>query len=94
MLSSDPITVYRRNLQKTYINLLVDIMTNDKSQSSYYKRFGVNIDFKSSDIRSIVLGEIINLDKKIKIKIKKTNDFSSVSHLKYIRSVISDYTEN
>ena len=94
MLSSDPIKVYRRNLQKTYINLLVDIMTNDKSQSSYYKRFGVNIDFKSSDIRSIVLGEIINLDKKIKIKIKKTNDFSSVSHLKYIRSMISDYTEN
>ena len=94
MLSSDPIKVYRRNLQKTYINLLVDIMTNDKSQSSYYKRFGINIDFKSSDIRSIVLGEIIDLDKKIKIKIKKTNDVSSVNHLRYIRSMISDYTDN
>ena len=94
MLGPDPIKVYRRNLQKTYINLLVDIMKNDKNQSSYYKRFGVNIDFKSSDIRSIVLGEIISLDKKIKIKIKKAKDGSSVSHLKYIRTMISDYTED
>jgi len=69
-------------------------MKNDKTQSSYYKRFGTNIDFKSSDIRSIVLGEIISLDKKIKIKIKKKNDDSSINHLKYIKSLIAEYNKD
>ena len=94
MSDTSPIKFYRRNLQKTYINKLLDIMKNDKTQSSYYKRFGTNIDFQSSDIRSIVLGEIISLDKKIKLKIKKTNDDSSINHLKYIRTLISEYNED
>ena len=91
---TSPIKSYRRNLQKTYINKLIDIMRNNKTQSSYYKRFGTNIDFQSSDIRSIVLGEIISLDKKIKIKIKKTNDDSSINHLKYIKTLISEYNKD
>jgi len=94
MSDTSPIKFYRRNLQKTYINKLLDIMKNDKTQSSYYKRFGTNIDFKSSDIRSIVLGEIISLDKKIKIKIKKKNDDSSINHLKYIKSLIAEYNKD
>ena len=69
-------------------------MRNNKTQSSYYKRFGTNIDFQSSDIRSIVLGEIISLDKKIKIKIKKKNDDSSINHLKYIKTLISEYNKD
>ena len=51
MSDTNPIKFYKRNLQKTYINKLLDIMENDKTQSSYYKRFGTNIDFQSSDIR-------------------------------------------
>ena len=94
MSDTSPIKFYRRNLQKTYINKLLDIMKNDKTQSSYYKRFGANIDFQSSDIRSIVLGEIISLDKKIKIKIKKTNDDSSINHLKYIKTLIAEYNKD
>ena len=94
MSDTSPIKSYRRNLQKTYINKLIDIMRNNKTQSSYYKRFGTNIDFQSSDIRSIVLGEIISLDKKIKIKIKKTNDDSSINHLKYIKTLISEYNKD
>ena len=94
MSDASPIKSYRRNLQKTYINKLIDIMRNNKTQSSYYKRFGTNIDFQSSDIRSIVLGEIISLDKKIKIKIKKTNDDSSINHLKYIKTLISEYNKD
>ena len=69
-------------------------MKNDKTQSPYYKRFGTNIDFQSSDIRSIVLGEIISLDKKIKIKIKKSNDDSSINHLKYIKTLIAEYNKD
>ena len=91
---TSPIKFYRRNLQKTYINKLLDIMKNDKTQSPYYKRFGTNIDFQSSDIRSKVLGEIISLDKKIKIKIKKTNDDSSINHLKYIKTLIAEYNKD
>ena len=68
-------------------------MKNEKTQSNYYKRYGVNIKFDESDIRPIILGEIIDLKKKIESKIKRTKEESTLNHLFYIKMNLNEITE-
>ncbi len=90
----NPINIIKRNLQKSYINIFIDMLNEDKKQSSYGKRFGNNIDYASSDIKPILMGKIFNLNKKIKNKIKKTRDEATLNHLKYISMQLSEFTDN
>ncbi len=94
LYNDSSIKIYNRNLQKSYINILLDIMKNEKTQSNYYKRFGINIKFDASDIRPIVLGEIMELEKLIKSKIKKTKDKNTLNHLRYLLLNISEVTDD
>ena len=69
------------------------MINDDRKQSSYYKRFGNNIDYASSDINPIFMGKVFDLNKKIK-KIKKTRDEATSNHLKYISMELSEFTDN
>ena len=88
--NSNPIELYQRNLQKSYVNILLDMMKNEKNQSNYYKRFGANIKFNESDIRPIILGELIVLQEKLKVKLKKSKDKKTRNHLQYLKMMIDD----
>ena len=88
--NSNPIELYQRNLQKSYINILLDMMKNEKTQSNYYKRFGANIKFSESDIRPIILGELRDLQEKFKIKSKKTKDKETKNHIQYLKMMIDE----
>ena len=89
-----PTVIIKRNLQKTYVNIFIDMINNDKKQSSYGKRFGNNINYASSDIKPILMWKIFDLNKKIKNKIKKTRDEATSNHLKYISMQLSEFTDN
>ena len=86
--NTNPIELYKRNLQKSYINIFIDMMENEKTQSNYYKRFGANIKFSESDIRPIILGELKDLQVKFNIKFKKTKDKETRNHLQYLKMMI------
>ena len=86
--NTNPIELYKRNLQKSYINIFIDMMENEKTQSNYYKRFGANIKFSESDIRPIILGELKDLQEKFNIKSKKTKDKETRNHLQYLKMMI------
>ena len=86
--NTNPIELYKRNLQKSYINIFIDMMENEKTQSNYYKRFGANIKFSESDIRPIILGELKDLQQKFNIKSKKTKDKETRNHLQYLKMMI------
>ena len=64
LYSSQSINLYNRNLQKGYVNILINLMNENQTQLSYYRRYGSNVKFDESDIRPIVLAELINLEKK------------------------------
>ena len=86
--NTNPIELYKRNLQKSYINIFIDMMENEKTQSNYYKRFGANIKFSESDIRPIILGELKDLQEKFNIKSKKIKDKETRNHLQYLKMMI------
>ena len=92
--SNTIINLYYRNLQKGYINILFDLMKENKTQSSYSKRNGANIKFEESDIRPIILSELMSLQKKIKSGIKQTKDKKTKDHLNYLDLLIKKTTEN
>ncbi len=92
--NSSPISMYQRNLQKTYVNILFDMINNDKSQSNFSKRYGTNVSYESSDIKSILIGKVFDLDKRIKSKLKRTKDEGSLNHLRHLSLLISDFIDN
>jgi|TARA_B110000881_G_scaffold219052_1_gene239931 hypothetical protein len=91
--SNQSINLYNRNLQKGYVNILIDLMSENKTQLSWYKRYGANIKFDESDIRPIILNELIDLEKKIKSGIKQSKDKNTKNHLTYLGLLIKETTE-
>ena len=92
--SNSVISLYERNLQKGYINLLINTLKESKTQSTYSKRNGANIKFDESDIRPRILSELIFLQKKIKTIAKQSKDVNTKDHLNYLNLLISQSTEN
>ena len=92
--SNTSINLYNRNLQKGYINILFDILKESKTQSSYSKRNGANIKFDESDIRPIILSELMSLQKRIKSGLKQVKDKNTKDHLSYLNLLITQATEN
>jgi len=92
LYSNQNINLYNRNLQKGYVNILINLMNENQIQLSYYRRYGSNVKFDESDIRPIVLAELMNLEKKIKSGIKQAKDSNTKNHLIYLSHLIKETT--
>lgn len=73
------ISQYRRNLQRSYIARMEYLMTED--QSPAMKRFGSSVDVAQSDIRPIVRGELVTLQRNIRNAANRSNDQLTRYHL-------------
>lgn len=85
--SAAPIDIYRRNLQKTYINSLVlllkpttVVVRSIPPGASYGMRFR-NVELGLTDVPSTVRANLETIRKEIKAKIATTTDISTKNHL-------------
>lgn len=74
----------RRNLQRVYISRMGELMT--EKQSSLPKRFRSfisrsNIDVENSDIRALVRGELVTLQRDLKTAVRRTRDTMTKYHI-------------
>ena len=86
------IDVYRRNLQRTYINRLAYIMKNEQPtrQGSFWSNYITPIKVDVSDIRSVTVGMLLNLKKELSKSIKKYSDPNMKNHLTYCIGLINN----
>ncbi len=78
------IDVYRRNLQRAYIERLEFLMTKEQTPiPANFRRFirRTNIDVSQSDIRPIVRAELKNLQRNVRNAIGRTSDRMTRYHL-------------
>ncbi|MFN4761703.1 zinc-dependent metalloprotease [Gillisia sp. Q332] len=73
------ISNYRRNLQRAYIARMEYLMTEE--QSPAMRRFGSSVDVAQSDIRPIVRGELVTLQRNIRNAANRSNDQLTRYHL-------------
>ncbi|MAQ75135.1 MAG: zinc-dependent metalloprotease [Aquimarina sp.] len=86
------IDVYRRNLQRAYIDRMEFLMTKDQPKvpeniRRWVERTEVNV--SQSDIRAVVRAELNNLQRSVRSAIGRTNDTMSRYHLSDINERIS-----
>lgn len=75
-----PIDVYRRNLQKLYVNNLIEALDNDGKKTA----MGLNrrpVKYSETDIPSIARGQLIELKNQLKAGAASTADRMSKFHL-------------
>ena len=86
------IDIYRRNLQKLYINRLGYIMKNEQEvrSGSYWSNYTTRIKVDVSDIRSTTLGILVDLKKELSKVIKKYSDPAIKNHLTYCIGLINN----
>lgn len=80
------IDIYRRNLQKAYIERMAYLL-NDKSarqSASRAGRYGTKVEVDQSDIRSIIRGELVQLEKQLRKSRKRFKDDLSRYHIEDI----------
>ncbi|AKD05210.1 zinc-dependent metalloprotease [Pontibacter korlensis] len=61
--SGATVDIYRRNLQKAYLDRMAYLLNEEPGRSS---RFGTPVEINQSDIRSIVRGELVQLQRQLK----------------------------
>lgn len=61
--SGRKIDIYRRNLQKAYLDRMDYLLNSEPGRSS---RFGTPVDLSQSDTRSIARGELVKLERQLK----------------------------
>ena len=85
------IDVYRRNLQRLYINRLGYIMKNEQRlrSGSNWSNYITTVKVDVSDIRSTTLGILLNLKKELSKSIKKYSDPAIKNHLTYCIGLIN-----
>ena len=83
--SNKQIDVYRRNLQRTYINRLKYIMNNEQPNrsGSFWSSYTTTVKVDVSDIRSVTMGVLMDLRKDLKKAVKKYSDKVVKNHLDY-----------
>ncbi len=83
--SNKQIDVYRRNLQRTYINRLKYIMNNEQPNrsGSFWSSYTTTVKVDVSDIRSVTMGILMDLRKDLKKAVKKYSDKVVKNHLDY-----------
>ena len=74
--SGQAIDTYRRNLQRTYLDELDDLMNEEQNQGR-----GSNVDLKLSDIRPTVRAELNTLKGQIRTALSRISDKMSRYHL-------------
>ena len=82
--SGRKIDVYRRNLQRAYIDRLNYLMTNEQPAiPAQFRRFvrRTNVNVNQSDIRAVVRAELNTLKRSIRAGIGRTGDSMSRIHL-------------
>ena len=86
------IDVYRRNLQRSYIQRLGYIMANEqpRRQGSFWANYTTPVNVAVSDIRSSTLGTLLNLRKELSKSVKKYSDQNTKNHLKYCIGLINN----
>ena len=82
--SGGSIDLYRRNLQRAYIEQMEKLMTEEQSEiparyRSYVTR--TNVDVSQSDIRPVVRGELVTLQRSIRSAVSRTSDQLTRYHL-------------
>ncbi len=83
------IDIYRRNLQKSYISRLDYIMKNEQSVSSRsWSGYTTTIKVDVSDIRSVTMGVLMDLNKDLSKALKKYSDKNIKNHIKYSINMI------
>ena len=86
--SNAPIDIYRRNLQKLYVNNLIDALDNEgKKTASGLNRRPVN--YSETDIPSIARGQLNQLKNQLKLGAAANSDRLSKFHLLDLVSKIS-----
>ena len=86
------IDVYRRNLQRTYIQRLGYIMANEqpRRQGSFWANYTTPVNVAVSDIRSSTLGTLLNLRKELSKSVKKYSNQNTKNHLNYCIGLINN----
>lgn len=77
------IDIYRRSLQRAYVEKLEELLTKDAPEVSaaYRSRMGPQINASQSDIRPVVRAEMKTLQREVKAAIPRTSDRLSKIHL-------------
>ena len=83
--SGQTIDIYRRNLQRAYIERLNYLMTEEPSNN-----FGASIDVSQSDIRPLVRAELKSLRTQVSNGLSRTTDRMSRYHLEDAIARIDD----
>jgi len=84
------IDVYRRNLQLAYLDRINYIMNEDQSSIPTWARGRITtVKVGQSDIRTIAVGQLLELRKEIKKSMKKSYDKMSTMHLEMASSKIN-----
>ena len=82
MYSNKTIDVYRRNLQLAYLDRINYIMNEEQgSTPSWARNYVTTVKVSQSDIRTISVGQLLELRKDIKKSLKKNFDKMSKMHL-------------
>ena len=77
--TGNEISTYRRNLQRAYINRMDYLMTQEQEESRFSR--GTNVDVAQSDIRPVVRGELVTLQRNIRNALGRSNDQLTRYHL-------------
>ena len=84
------IDLYRRNLQLAYLDRINYIMNEDQSSIPSWARGRITtVKVGQSDIRTIAVGQLLELRKEIKKSMKKSYDKMSTMHLEMASSKIN-----
>ncbi|MCJ8165908.1 zinc-dependent metalloprotease [Pontibacter sp. E15-1] len=77
--SGSGINIYRRNLQKAYLDQMNTLLNETPARSS--RSYGTPVDISQSDIRSIVRGELVKLQRQLKSTQNRYRDDLSRYHV-------------
>jgi len=85
------IDVYRRNLQKSYISRLDFIMKNEQpSRPGSWGSYITTVKVDVSDIRSVTMGTLMDLNKDLNKALKKYSDSGVKNHIRYCLNMIKE----
>lgn len=92
--SKGSISVYRRNLQKIYVQNMIEILQRSLASSESFERIEdwknleEAIDPKTTDICSVVKADLLSISKEIRISLPAVKDSMTIIHLKDVLSRI------
>ena len=90
LYTNKPIDVYRRNLQLAYIDRINYIMNEEQgSTPSWARSYVTTVKVSQSDIRTVSVGQLLELKKEIKKSLKKNSDEMSKIHLMTVEAKIN-----